>query len=471
MTALIARIVRPLFRPLAFLLCSAALVSPQARAELGDYSVWETIVNLVSPPGADNRVTPAQMQGAYPLLPNPSSFEDGFSPGAYYVWQTVKLAPSTGAVCGNGSQYKFFVNRVPNTRNTIIYMEGGGACWDYASCSGQSGVRGARNPNGIPDDYMSLLNPGTSLVSPFVVRVHPYSSVKTQNWNMVYVPYCTGDVYIGDKVAVYTDPSGQASPLIWHHNGARNTRSVVAWLKNNLPRPTQMLSTGCSAGGIGSLNNYAHVRRDMAPTRGFLINDSGPAFSAPTGGDLAQYPSRLLHAQIRSAWGLDQGPLPYIAAELPAFNSADLGTLYPALSAKLPNDRLGHTHFWQDLNYSAYSYERFYPEIVNAADQATKEALIHAKWGVDTARLYQTLQSLPNFGGYFPQFRALNDSHCTTIVDFNNGDIQERSLQLSHFINSVLDGQGAVLDASEASDAADRAKPPNPLYQLIDSLL
>jgi hypothetical protein len=232
-----------------------------------------------------------------------------------------------------------------------------------------------------------------------------------------------------------------------------------------------MLSTGCSAGGTGSINSYAHVRRDMAPTRGFLINDSGPTFDAPAGANLESYPSRLLHEQIRSAWGLDQGPLPYLAAELPGFNGNDFGTLYNALSARRPGDRLGHTHFWQDLNYSSYSYERFFPEILNAPDQATKEALIHAKWAVDTSRLNQKLQSLPNFGGYFPQFRALNESHCTTIVDFNNGDIQEQSLELGHFINSVLNGQGAVLDASEASDAADRAKPPNLIYQLIESLL
>lgn len=456
--------------PVAVLFVAAVSIAPPARSEVGDYSSFETLLNLVSPPQADNPVTAAQQQGSYPLLNNPASFDDGFSPGAYYQWQTIKLAPSTGAVCGNGSQYKFFVNRVPNTRNTIVYMEGGGACWDYASCSGQ-GARGARNPNGIPDDYMSLLNPGSSLVSPFVVRAHPWSFVKTQNWNMIYVPYCTGDVYSGDKVAVYTDPAGQGAPLVWYHNGTRNTRAVVAWMKNRLPRPTQMLSTGCSAGGIGSLNNYAHVRRDLAPTRGFLIDDSGPAFSVPANSDPAQYPSKSLHAQIRSAWGLDEGPLPYLKSELPAYDVTDLGSVYPALSAKLPADRLGHTHFWQDLVYSAYSYDGFLPDVTNAPDDATKEALLHAKWGVETARLNQTLQALPNFGGYFPQFRALVDSHCSTIVDFAYSDVQERSLELSDFIDSVLDGQGDVLDASEASDAADRARPINVLYELIESLL
>lgn len=451
----------------------AAAAAAPARAELGDYSFWQTLANLVSPPRADNPVTPAQRTGQYPLRSNPAGFADGFRPGAYGEWQTIQLAPQTGAVCGNGSGYKFFVNRVANTRNTIVYMEGGGACWDYASCTGQTGVRGARNPNGIPDDYMALMNPGASLVSPFVTRVSPFDGVKTQNWNMVYVPYCTGDIYSGDKVAVYADPSGVNPSLIWHHNGVRNTRAVVAWLKDNLPRPTQMLSTGCSAGGAGSLTNYPALRRDLAPDRGYLIDDSGPIFASPTGANPAQYPSVPLATLIRSVWGLDApgGPVSYLAANLPLLNTTNLGTLYPALSARFPNDRLGHTHFWKDLNFSGYSYERFYPEIANAPNQAAKEALVHAKWDIDTGRLRTTLDGLVNFGGYFPQYRALNESHCTTIVDFKNGDVQERGLQLKNFIDSVLDGSGAVLDASEANDTADRAKPFNLLYWTVDQLL
>lgn len=449
---------------------SLLLVAP-AYAELGDYSAWKTLLNLTSPPPADNKVTATQGLGPYPLLSNPSGFNSGFKPANYYAWQTVQLAPQTGAVCGNGSPYKFFVNRVPNTTNTIIYLEGGGACWDYASCTGQTGIRGARNPDGIPNDYMGLLNPGASLVSPLVVRLHPWTRTKPQNWNMVYVPYCTGDIYSGDKVAIYTDPQNQKPPLIWHHNGLRNTRAVVAWLKNNLPRPAQLLTTGCSAGGAGSLTNYVGIRQDMAPTRGFLLDDSGPVFSAPPGSDIAQYPSRPLQDHIRSVWGLNEGPVPYLQSRLPGLNGSDLGSLYSALSTNLPGDRLGHTHFWQDLNYSSYSYERFHPDIINAPDAATKEALIHAKWAVDTGRLRGQLANLSNFGGYFPQYRAVNESHCTSIIEFANSDVQEQNLQLDNFVNNLLDGSGTVLAASESSDAADKAKPFNLLYYILDQLL
>jgi len=451
----------------------ALLILPAwvAQAEQGDYNFWQTLNNLVAPPAADNQVTPAQRVGPYPLLANPSDFNSGFKPGAYYAWQTVQMAPQTGAVCGNGSPYKFFVNRVPNTRNTVIYLEGGGACWDYASCSGQGGIRGARNPDGIADDYMSLLNPGASLVSPFVVRLHPWTRVKTQNWNMVYVPYCTGDIYSGDKVAVYQDPQSQQGPLIWHHNGLRNMRAVVGWLKDNLPRPTQMLTTGCSAGGAGSLTSYGPTRQDIAPARSFLINDSGPVFTALAGGSSATYPSLPLQSFIRNAWGLDEGPLPFLQSRVPGLDLNNLGSLYPALSSSLPADRMGHAHFWKDLNYSSYSYERFYPEIANAPDQASKEPLIHAKWDVDTGRLRDELANLPNVGGYFPQFRAVNESHCTSIIEFANADIQEQGLQLDDFVDSVLNGSGPVLEASESSDTADRNKPFNLLYFALDQLL
>ncbi|MDP3367853.1 MAG: hypothetical protein Q8S49_17700, partial [Pseudomonas sp.] len=190
-------------------------------------------------------------------------------------------------------------------------------------------------------------------------------------------------------------------------------------------------------------------------------------------GDNQAYPSYPLQTLIRQAWGLDaaQGPLQYLQARLPGFSSNDLGSLYPALSSNLPGDRMGHTHFWQDLNYSSYSYERFYPEIVNAPNQAAKEALIKQRWATDTMRLRSQLASLGNVGGYFPQFRNVNESHCTSIIEFANSDIQEQNLQLDNFVSSVLDGSGQVLDASESSDVADRNKPFNLLYYLLDQLL
>jgi hypothetical protein len=449
--------------PRYFWMAGALLLglSAQVQAELGDYSTWRTLINLFYPPPADNPVQPEDRLGEYPLLINPDEYQDGFSPALYRTWQTIQLAPETGAVCGNGSPYKFFVNRVPSTSNTVVYFEGGGACWDYDRCS-----RSARNRDGIPDDYMRLLNPAASLVSPFVVRLHPLDRVKTQDWNMVYVPYCTGDVHFGDTVAVYEDPDGQADPLIWHHNGFRNVRAVMAWLRENLPRSGQMLSTGCSAGGVGSLTSYHPLRRDLGATRGFLINDSGPIFPAPIGADPAEYPSILLHARTREAWGLDRtyGPVDYLRSGLPGLDLNDLGTMYPVLSSALPADRMGHTHFWQDLVYSAYSYESFFEDTADETDPNVRNAKNLERWHQDTAKQMEQLSSLANFGYFYPWYRPIADSHCSTVVTFGGSDIQELGLELDDFVDNVLNGQGAVMEASETDRVSDYLKPVNLLY-------
>lgn len=451
--------------------CFISTLSFSTHAEMGDYNFWQTLGNLFSPRTADNPVTHQQRQPPYPLRENPAGFDDGFSPGKYLSWQTVQLHPDTGAICGNGSPYKFFVNRVAHTSNTIFYMEGGGACWDYESCSGQTGIRGARNANGIPDNYMSLQNPGASLVSPFVFRLHPWTRTKTQKWNMVYIPYCTGDIYSGDKVAIYEDKSGEKDPLVWHHNGLKNLRAITAWVKDNLQRPAQMLVTGCSAGGTGTLTNYVGLRKDIEPTKGFLINDSGPIYNAPVGASDEQYPSQRLHTKIRDSWGLDEGPLDFLGSYIQNFDSNNMGTIVTGLAEQYPDDRMGHTHFWQDLNYSSYSYERFYDDIVNEPDAAKRKEKIHQRWYKDTKDMVETLENHDNYGYYLPHYRDFNESHCTTIVEFANADIQEKSLELDDFVNNVLDGEGAVMKESETDKESDYQKGFNLLYWLLDQLL
>lgn len=470
----------------AFVLLGLAAPLAGVHAEEGDYDAWQTGLNLLFPPRADNPVTPAQSDAArYPLIDNPPGFDDGFSPGAYGVWQTVQVDPSTGAACADGSPYKFFVNRAPNTSNMLLYMEPGGACWDYDSCVvGGGGVRSAINMHGIPDYYMSLAYADVdlsalgnalvtslthNLITPLIERVPPFLDfVKTQSWTLVYVPYCTGDVSGGDKVAVYTDENG-GNPTVVHHNGVRNTRAVVAWLKNHLQRPAQLVLSGSSAGGVGSLIHYYPLRRDMAPNRGFLLADSGPLMSAPVGADPAQYPSVPLHEQIRQTWNTD-ALFSYLAAEVPGLDAADYGSAYAALANKLPGDRMGASHFWHDRNFSDYSYGRFYADSAGATGEA-RDALNLERWRIDTERLRATLSGLPNFGGYFPQYRALNESHCNLIVDLKNSDVQAQDLELKDFVDSILDGQGPVLHASETDDAADLAKSPNLLYELVNLVL
>ena len=89
--------------------------------------------------------------------------EDVVDGGNTYNWQRVELP---GTVCSNGSQYRFWYYDSPTSNNLLISFEGGGACWDYPTCSGQAGILGAANPNGIPTDYITQFK--AQYVSPLV---------------------------------------------------------------------------------------------------------------------------------------------------------------------------------------------------------------------------------------------------------------------------------------------------------------
>jgi len=120
----------------------------------------------------------------------------------YYQWEMVELPAASGAACGDGSPYRFFVNRAPAAQDLVMVFEGGGACWDQNACLGV-GRLGAANPNGVPPDYMQTASVAYGLVTPFNARNSP-QPVATQRWNMVFLPYCTGDVHAGTTVGSTT---------------------------------------------------------------------------------------------------------------------------------------------------------------------------------------------------------------------------------------------------------------------------
>ena len=60
----------------------------------------------------------------------------------YFTWDAVTLPTSTGASCGNGTPYRFFINRNPFTTKTVVIFEGGGACWEQDACRGKGGTLG-----------------------------------------------------------------------------------------------------------------------------------------------------------------------------------------------------------------------------------------------------------------------------------------------------------------------------------------
>jgi hypothetical protein len=403
-----------------------------------------------------------------------SGLSAGSHATSYFKWDMVELPAATGATCGNGTPYRFFVNRTPLTTKTIVIFEGGGACYGQKACQYKDGFLGAINPNGIPKDYMTNVIPslpntaGTTIgvfnsallgnITPFATRMNT-TKVQTQSWNIVYAPYCTGDVYTGNTVAVYDD-ADPAHPLSYFHRGDVNTQVMAKWLGANLPKPANLLVYGFSAGAVGATAHYPLIRNALAPARSALLADSGPLFDAPLGASPLEAPSAPRYARVRQAWGLD-GPDGVVQRLLKQYPDAggdarNLGSLNAALARIFPQDRLGFTITQSDKLFSAFAYDNFFPEIRAGATIQARDALRLAKWRQEIGPWLDTMKPYANVGYYVPYSRdSVLKSHTTTMLTFNNTDVPEAGFDsIRRFVDNLIDGSGPTSRVFELSHTA-----------------
>jgi hypothetical protein len=149
------------------------------------------------------------------------------SPYADWTWTPVEKA-----VCADGSSTGFGI-KSGSGDDLVIYLMGGGACWDATTCYA---AQTAWHIVGGFDE-------GTFRREPYrdVLDVFPDAT-------KVFVPYCTGDVHSGTATREYV--SGR--PL--HHAGALNLDAFLARIAAPKGR---VFVVGTSAGGFGAQFNAA----------------------------------------------------------------------------------------------------------------------------------------------------------------------------------------------------------------------
>jgi hypothetical protein len=168
----------------------------------------------------------------------------------------------------------------PLRRPLMIFLNGGGACWDAASCNcqmqggycsgptatieashyditfGCDGQAYGQCQSPIGQTYFADLGEEATFngpTSPFNnSTVNPDGSTGGVPWNMVYLPYCTGDTFRGDADPVYS--SGTLT-IHAHHHGYRNTSLYLKVLTSMFPEVNQVSFFGESAGGYGVVGN------------------------------------------------------------------------------------------------------------------------------------------------------------------------------------------------------------------------
>lgn len=162
-----------------------------------------------------------------------------------------KIEPGAPTTCINGDPYSFYV-RKGSVNKVLLFLQGGGACWDAQTCALPIYSKTASPPGSA-----GILDPNNA-ANPF------------KDWYVVYAPYCTGDVFLGDVTRDY------GSGPVQHH-GFANMRVVREWITSNITAPQFVFTSGCSAGAVGVALHGGYLAKsylDNPEVDGAMITDS-----------------------------------------------------------------------------------------------------------------------------------------------------------------------------------------------------
>ncbi len=163
---------------------------------------------------------------------------------------------------------------------TVVYFEGGGACWDNLTCSFPIG---SGLPAPAPQFYVPAIPPGDTPADYDGLFRSDRADNPVRDWNFVYLPYCSGDIHTGSASRMYGNAGNPYLPSTYtlQHRGFDNFMAVLAWMKQNLGKPKEVLVTGSSAGGYGATANFAWIEDSFKTARVSLIADASQGVTTP----------------------------------------------------------------------------------------------------------------------------------------------------------------------------------------------
>lgn len=198
-------------------------------------------------------------------------------------WEQVS-APST-CRCSDGSPYHYWIRRADPQR-VLFFLEGGGACFSAATCGPESPTFKVNLTGDLPEADQGIFA--------FDDDRNPFAS-----WSMVYVPYCTGDLHLGDATRDYGDG------VVIQHNGSVNASTALAAMATAFPDADEVVVAGASAGSA-SAPLYGGLAHDAIPdARITVVADGSGAYPGDEG----------ITSAIGSLWG--------VTNRLPAWPSSE----------------------------------------------------------------------------------------------------------------------------------------------------
>ncbi|MDC0720829.1 pectin acetylesterase-family hydrolase [Nannocystis bainbridge] len=279
------------------------------------------------------------------------------APAETWTW-----VPFPDAYCANGETTGIAVNLTGRSDRVVLYLEGGGACWDEATCYTMNASAHVADGYGEAE-FAAEFDPQLPKVATAQIfdRDDPMNPFRDMSY--VYVPYCTGDMHGGDNVVTY----GERTTM---HVGGANLRAYLERIVPTFADAGRAYLVGASAGGYGSTFHWWRVQAAFGDVRVDLVDDSGPPLDPP-------YLAKELSDTWRTQWNLAASMPP----DCPECRET-FGALYDYYGAHHTTQRwalLSYTRDWIVPIYFGFDLDEF-PQAIAEIVQSRVAPHEHARY-------------------------------------------------------------------------------------------
>jgi len=254
----------------------------------------------------------------------------------------------------------------PNSDKLFIFLDGGGACFNGITCN--------FNLNKFSEtDFYNRLSAEQSLLLNRNSNANQF-----KNWNLIFVPYATGDVHVGQNASADIPNGGPTDQVML---GADNFNIILNDLNDffeNNGGISEIVLAGSSAGGFGVMPNYFQLKNNLGeniPTTAII--DAGQIFMDNS------LLTPCLVQQWESTWNVSAS-LPEDLNTIVQNNyDYDIQKIYEYASLKYPDDQFGFlSHYEDETNSIFYSFGKnncSYPPLEPVSGPDFKSGLIDLK--------------------------------------------------------------------------------------------
>lgn len=232
----------------------------------------------------------------------------------------------------NGESMGYGAILNPNSSKLIIFLDGGGACYNPITCSSN---RSSYDEN----DFTLEIATQNALIAN-----RTSSNNQFKDWNFVFVPYATGDVHSGSNTSANVPFNGPSNQTMVGYN---NTNVVLNDLKSyfdsaSIPL-TEIVFSGSSAGGYGTLLNTIQLANVFGTTlQTTVLVDSGQVF---TNDNIL---TTCLNSQWTDLWLLENAFPNDLDSVVTSTYDFDIQKIYDYLAIKYPTFNFGFLSSYQD---------------------------------------------------------------------------------------------------------------------------